>query len=236
MFFCRKKEKAVTMVELAIVSIVFSLFLVAVYSILDAGLKSWNMGQTRTDLQNSGQVVIRRMVRELTMASQRGLVMAPAYDRTGAGGEGVVHEYIAFETPIKDAAFAYQEDNFGTPLWQGYILYYVLPQGDPGVNSPQTLYRRYIPHTTERTMPTPILNITSKLIEGPCPSTEPGPDPVPLAASIDTFDVIRDGFIVQIKIIYKEVPEGEGPHYSVAGTADKGTETFELQASVEPKN
>jgi len=246
--FYKRNRKGITIVELIIVSIVFSLFLVAIYTILDAGLKSWNMGQTRTDLQNSGQVVIRRMVRELTMASQNSLM----WDRNGynralahIGGTDIVHEYIVFETPIRDSAFAYQEDNFGTPLWQGYIAYYVLPQdsdtASDGKNPPKILYRRYMPHIAQRTMPSPLplAMVEPKFIPPPCPPAEPGPDPVPIAKNVDTFDVIRDGFIVQIKIIYRKPPvEGkeDSPHYSVAGTANKGVELFELQASVEPKN
>ena len=57
-------------------------------------------------------------------------------------GTEIVHQYIGFETPIKDADFSYRDDNFGSPLWQGAIVYYVLPQNSNEGNL--TLYRRYI--------------------------------------------------------------------------------------------
>jgi len=234
---CSHKKGGFSIAELAIVIAIFSFILVAIYTILDSGLKAWNIGEKRTDLQNNGEIILRRMVHEMSIASQRSLVLDISGHERSAGD--IVHEYICFESPVKDGEFKYQKDKFGTPVWHGYIIYYVHEQDtdtDPnGINIPKKLYRRYIDHG-ERAMPVPVSNIESLLT---VPSS-PSPEHREIATNVDTFDVTRDGFIVKIKLAYRKAitdRKQEGTNYSISGTANnKGTDYFELQASVEPKN
>ena len=230
-FLC--KDNGFTIAELALVIVIFSFILIGIYTILDAGLKSWNIGQKRTDIQNNGEIILRRMVRELSIASQRSLVLDTA-GRVRPEGD-TVHEHIAFEIPVRDGEFKYQKDKFGTPLWEGYVLYYLYidPANPDDTTISKKLYRRYIDHT-ESAMPVPVRNISSYLTV----PANPSPDHKEIATNVDTFDVTRDGFIIKIRLGYKKsISTREGKNYSIAGTSNsKGTEYFELQASVEPKN
>jgi len=212
-----------TIVELSITVIVFSFFMIAIYTIFDAGMKAWNMGRKRTDLQNNGEIVLRRLIRELSSASQESLVL----DSDG--------EYISFESPMKKSDFAYDPNNGGTPLWQGTIIYY--SSSDPVNNNKKILYRRYLSYSGERSFPSPLLaiDLTYKLAETPPP--EPLPDFKPVASGLGTFFVSKNKSIINLKIIYSKEAKGSNRNiYSLSGTADKGNETFELQASVVPRN
>jgi len=225
--FCDSKKTGLTVVELAMVIFIFSFFLIGIYVVLDGGLKAWNMGQTRTDLQNTGIIVLRRMVRELSTASNSSLIVDPN------------GEYVIMETPIKDADFTYNNEKTGYPWWQGYITYYIYSP-DPG-NIPYTLYRKYELHEdggvlTPRNVPIPkrIVNPYTEFKMPPVPSV---PNHKPVASNLDNFSVARDGHILNITMKYRKKAKGEDrTGFSVAGTADKGSETFEIQASVVPKN
>ena len=219
----KSNKKAFTIVELSITVIIFSFFMVAIYTIFDAGMKAWNMGRTRTDLQNNGEIILKRLIRELSSASQESLVLDP---------DG---EYISFESPLKNGDFAYDPNNGGTPLWQGNIIYY--SSVDPVNNNKKILYRRYLSYPAERCLPSPMqdLVLTGKLAESP--PMNPLPDFRPVASGIDTFFVSKNKSIINLKIIYsKEAKGANKKNYSVSGTGDKGNEIFELQASVVPKN
>lgn len=217
--YCR--EDGFTILELTIVTIIFSLFLIGIYTILDTGLKAWNMGQTRTDLQSNGETVVRRMVRDITMSSKDSVTIDPN------------GKYIAMETPFLNGEFKYNQSETGNPYWQGYIIYYLYDDGKGN----KTLYRNYMAHS-ERECPIPISNISSCII----PPASPTADNKPLATSVETFNVEKIKSVINIRISYRKEPikkskGGNIDRFSVAGTADnKGTEIFELQASVEPKN
>lgn len=179
------------------------------------------MGQTRTDIQSNGEIIIRRMVRDITMSSKDSLTIDPN------------GEYISMETPFLNGEFKYNQDKTGNPYWQGYIIYYLHDDG----KGQKTLYRNYMAHA-ERMFPVPISDINSSII----PPASPTADNKPVATNVDLFQIERISSIINIKLLYRKEPlkkskSGSGDRFSVAGTADnKGTEIFELQASVEPKN
>jgi len=218
-----KKQKGFTILELGIVIAIFSLFLVAIYTILDAGMKGWNMGQTRTELQNSGEVVVRRMVREITMCSKESLSVDPN------------GQYIAMETPLLNGEYKYVQDKAGFTCWNGYIIYYI--HKDPNT-SYKTLYRNYIKTIPGRVTPVPltILAIQSKTV----PPLVPTAENKPVASNIANFNVsikVEGSPVVNIKLLYTKETVKKGNRYSVSGTSDsKGTEIFELQAAAEPRN
>jgi hypothetical protein len=214
------------MVELVVVIVVFSLFLVAIYSILDAGVKGWNMGQNRTEIQNSGEVIVKRMAHEISMCSKISLVVDPN------------GQYISMESSMLNGEYKYDQDNAGFPYWQAYIIYYLYkdPNGDPNTST-NKLYRNYISHPA-RVTPVPLSNLSihSCIIPPPSPTAENKP----VAINVDTFNVAvkgADNSLVNIRLLYRKEPVKKGKIYSVSGTSEaKGTEIFELQASAEVKN
>ena len=219
----KNNKKGFTVVELSLTVVIFSFFMVAVYTIFDTGMKAWNMGRARTDLQNNGEIILKRIIRELSSSSQESIVLDPN------------GEYISFESPLKNSDFAYDPNNGGTPLWQGNIIYY--SSADPVNNNKKILYRRYLSYPGERSLPSPMLDLDLKYKLAGTPPVEPLPDFKPVASGINTFFVSKNKSIINLKIIYsKEAKGANRKKYSVSGTADKGNEIFELQASVVPKN
>ncbi len=220
-----KKQKGFTILELSVVIVIFGMFLIAIYTILDAGLKGWNLGKNRTEIQNSGEVLIRRLVRDITMGSRDSMVIDP---------NGT---YICVESPMLNGEYKYNQDTAGFPYWQGHILYYLYL--DPGTGK-KTIYRNYISHP-QRISPVPLKPGISNMT----PPSIPSATHRPFASDVDNFQItLEDSFthpLVNIKIIYRKTPEKYDPNssgrYSVSGTAEgKGVEIFELQASAEPRN
>lgn len=216
------KQKGFTILELGIVIAIFSLFLIAIYTILDAGVKGWNMGQTRTELQNNGEVVIKRMTREITMCSKESLSVDPN------------GQYVAMETPVSNGEYKYVQDKAGFTYWNGYIIYYIYK--DP--NTPgKTLYRNYVAHPGRITpVPLTLLTIQSLTV----PPSSPKAENKPVASNLKDFNVaikLEGSPVVNIKILYNKEQIKKGEIYSVSGTSEsKGTEIFELQAAAEPRN
>jgi len=217
------KQKGFTILELSVVIVIFGMFLIAIYTILDAGLKGWNLGKNRTEIQNSGEVLIRRIVRDITMGSRDSMIVDP---------NGT---YICMETPMLNGEYKYNQDAAGFPYWQGYVLYYLYQDGGK-----KTIYRNYISHP-QRCSPVPLSLNSTHL----APPSVPSATHRPFATDVDKFQLtVENSFthpLVNIKIIYRKTPEKYDPNrsgrYSIAGTAEgKGVEIFELQASAEPRN
>jgi prepilin-type N-terminal cleavage/methylation domain-containing protein len=209
-------KKGFTLTEMMMVSIIFSFFLLGIYTILDSGIKLWNLGKTRTDVQNSGIIVIRRIVRELSTSTRKTLTIDP---------DG---EYIGMATPMKNGEVKCNQLNLSYPCWQGNIIYYF---------NNNKLYRHYIEYLQMSTVPLPVTDIASAIL----PPTEPQNNHKVVSDNIDKFNVTMDGFIVNIKMVYKKsgaiIENQKNSNYSVTDTtSNKGIETFELQAAVEPKN
>jgi len=220
-----KRQKGFTILELSVVIIIFGMFLIAIYTILDAGLKGWNLGKNRTEIQNSGEVLVRRLVRDITMGSRDSMVVDP---------NGT---YICMESPMLNGEYKYNQNAAGFPYWHGHVLYYLYRDPNDGK---KTIYRNYISHP-QRSSPVPLSLISTHMI----PPSVPSATHRPFASDVDKFQItLEDSFthpLVNIKIVYRKTPERYDPNssgkYSVAGNAEgKGVEIFELQASAEPRN
>ena len=216
-------DKGFTILELTVVIIIFLLFLIAVYTILDAGLDAWNIGKNRSDIQNSGEIFIRRIVKEISMACKDSLII-----------DNSTYHYIVMETPLRNGEYAYDPIFGGSPLWEGYIIYFAFNESNS-----KTIYRRYMAHN-ENSMATPINIINPADFFKPSYSPPPPADSYtqkPVLTSVDTFDLSQDNGIINIKVVSRKEPQRKGKIYSVSGTSkSKGTEIFELQTSAFPRN
>ncbi len=134
-------KNGLTLVELIIVILIFSLFMIVIYSTLDVGFKMWKLGETRTDVESKSESFIRRMAMELRTSNAYAIIFNEPDD-----ANSVYHSdtpYICFETSVYNGQVAYKEDT-GDILWQGFILYYAIEDlKDPNC---RILYRRYVPH------------------------------------------------------------------------------------------
>jgi prepilin-type N-terminal cleavage/methylation domain-containing protein len=136
-------KRGITLVELIIVILIFSLFMIVIYSTLDVGFKMWKLGETRTDVESKSESFIRRMAMEIRNSNSYAIIFNEPDDPNS-----IYHSdtpYICFETPVYNGEVKYKEDT-GDILWQGFILYYAME--DPNDHASRILYRRYLPHNS----------------------------------------------------------------------------------------
>ncbi len=210
------KEKGHTILEMAMVAAVFSLFLVFMYATFDMGLKSWQIGSIRSELQQSAEVAIKRIIKDLTCTNMSSLVIGPS------------GEYIAFESPISITTrdFVYDPNN-GLPEWQGHIIYFTLPSDKDGI----VLYRKYINRGAGKaninplSLPSPI-NTSTYLVADD--------DARVMARNLKSINFNKYGSNITVTIKYiKDIRKNASVNFSAQG---KGIEEFELISSVIPKN
>jgi len=212
--------KGFTLLELGLVIVLYSFIMLAVYTILDAGLKGWNIGHRRSDLQGNGEIVLRRMVRELSMSSLSSVIIDPNC------------QSVCFETPVLNGEYTYNQTETGIPYWNGYIIYY---------KNNDRLYRHYMDHP-QRTSPQIYIPVIDDMTSPDDNSATPKHKAV--LANVEKFNIDVKDNIVNIKFLCRKLqtkqhknPNQDISRYSVSGTSEnKGIELGEMQASVEPKN
>ena len=59
------RNSGLTLVELCIVIGMFMLFLLTFYATMDVGLKSWKIGEVRSDIQTTAETVMKRITGEI---------------------------------------------------------------------------------------------------------------------------------------------------------------------------
>ena len=229
-FICKK---GLTLLELVIVCIVFSLFLFAVFATLDIGLKSWQLGATKSDLHQKAEIVLNRISRELSYSS----ILSVEIENNG--NPSSTNEYISFETPFNNGSFECDNTNYGSPLWQGFILYYIQPLKSGWVSGKRDLFRQYVPRTDPDVGSVPSihpdlmgdLTINLKM-------TNPVSENLrTIIKDIYSIDFERIDNLVKIEAQFIRHIRTEAS-VSFAGTADEsmGNETVVMSVSVRPKN
>ena len=63
------QKKGLSLIELTITMVIFSLFLMFMYATFAVGLKTWQIGAIRSELQQSAEVAMKRIVRDLTFTT-----------------------------------------------------------------------------------------------------------------------------------------------------------------------
>ncbi len=130
------KNKGLTLLEVSIVIAIYSLFLIAFYTILDVGLKGWKIGAVRADLQSTSEIIVDRMKGDQENASSLTIEVNEP--------NGPV-PYVCIDTPLYNGDLQL-DPNTQAPLWQGHILYYTLYDPSDKDFNTSILYRRYVPH------------------------------------------------------------------------------------------
>jgi len=213
------KEKGFTLLELTVAVIVFFLFMAGLYATLDVGLKSWQIGEVKAELQQSGEVAMKRLTGELISSTVLSVRIDP--DR-----------YIAFETAVNPSDVEFKRDisNLGVPIWQAQVVYYAL--ADPKDSEKFILYRNYKLRNPAGTTPQPLSDAEINLMCIPS-----GPDVKILARNLEDVEFQRTGNIVTITFIYnKHIRSGASVSFSPGGDSETGVEHFEIKSSVEPRN
>lgn len=109
--------KGHTIIELMVVAIVFSLFLLGITTVMDAGLKSWNMVDIKSEVQQETLITVKTLSRDLRLSDRPTAII-------GGAGE----EYAVFESPVAEGGIFKYDEETGYPEWQAYILYYTFPR------------------------------------------------------------------------------------------------------------
>lgn len=238
-------KKAVSLIEIIIVISIFSLFLLGFHLVLNTGLKNWKMGEMKSDIQGSAEIVMKRMITELQLANAMGLQVDTAGHDMDLGGGKIkkVHEFICFETPVRNGILMYDSKKMGNPYWQGYIIYFVLPQDSTGAVS-KKLYRRYIPHDLPaepdpgwegKTDAVPMLmtELMNRL------NTDVTGNEIlkPVSTDLTYADFSINGCIVNLELAYsREIRKNSNVSFSTAPNPGGGIERFVIKNAVEPKN
>ncbi len=211
----RCQEKGFSIIEIAVTMVVFSLFLMFMYATFAVGLKTWQIGAIRSELQQSAEVAMKRIVRDLTFTTITSLTI---------DGDGHV---IVFETSVDPVSgeFIYN-DNSGAPVWQGYVLYYTT--GSP---NNLVLFRRYIARTDISKTP------SSFPMVFPFSSGTYCNKGATLARNLDGINFQQSGPIITVKITYEKNINSSARVAIMEGKSPKtGTERFEITSSIETKN
>ncbi len=215
-----KFKSGMTIVEMAVATIVFSLFLVGLYGAIDVGLKSWQIGQSSSEVQQSGEMVVQRIINDLTMTNIESVF---------------IQDYsISFESAFDNHQFQIDNDLIGNPLWQGHIIYFTFP--DPNSSQPvpaegRTLYRKYSSHS-QTDFPS-ILTLNTSLVT---PSGDVNIEKK-ISTGLDRIVFQRKRNIIMLNLTYKKnIRKNASVNFATGANNDSGNETFELRASVEPKN
>jgi prepilin-type N-terminal cleavage/methylation domain-containing protein len=208
-------RKGLSLVEMIIVLTIFSLFLIFMYATFDVGMKSWQLGAVRSELQQTAEVAMKRITKELAYTTITSLKI----DNSAKN--------IVFETPIdlSSGEFKY-DDNIGVSLWQGYVLYYT-SSTSKGI----LLYRKYMSRTSiGRT-------VSSFPLIFPSSTTLYSSGGNVIARNLIAINFLKDGPIITVTIKYQKNIRSNAPVVIAGGgTTKTGTENFEIKSSVEPKN
>jgi prepilin-type N-terminal cleavage/methylation domain-containing protein len=234
------KKQGLTLIELMVVVSIFMLFLLAFYAVMEVGLKSWKIGEVRSDIQSTGETVIKRLISELQNGNSIALNAFTPSDPNDPNA------YICFETPVYDGEFQ-SDPNSGDPIWQGFVIYYTVKDNSDNYFNTKILYRRYIPHnisspykTTGKTVASLLPNIESKLVTS-LTGTEvtQGQTLKRVCGRISYVKFKQVGSIVNIELSFIEnfrQSKDARVSFSQDGNFKTGTEKFILRNSVKPKN
>lgn len=226
-------ERGHTLLELVIVCIVFSLFLLGVFTVLDVGLKSWQLGETKTDLHQKAEIVINRVVKDFSYSNMMSVEIE------NSGDPSRINEYISFETPVNNGNFEFDSNNYGSPVWQGYILYYIKPLRKDWSGQERTFFRQYIPRIDPDVSSAPSIHpkilgdalINFKIINPVSDNLRT------VVKDIYEIDFNRTGNIVKVEVQFqRHIRTNASVAFSPGAGADKGTEIVIMNFTLRSDN
>jgi hypothetical protein len=226
----------VTMVELAVVIFIFSFFMIGVYTVMDAGMKSWQMGETKTDLNQKAQVVMNCITKDFRYSTW----LSTEIDNCGDPAK--LNEYICFETPVNNhtGTFDYNLSSFNSPVWQGYVIYYIYPRWkvNPSSDIKRNLYRHYKPRTTPGSAP--ITLSSANILSNIDITTPPSGDMIrTVAREIYLIDFEQSKTALTVTINFKKaILKNSTVTHNYANSVNNTeiNEIVELKVSIIPQN
>ncbi len=220
-----KKTGAHTLVEVIISIGIFSLIMAGIYSAIDIGFKTWQLGEVKTDFYSRAKVILTYITRDFRYSNW----ISTKIDNDG--NPDSLNEYIVFESPVKVDGSIDIEPKNGKPLWQKYVYYYIYPSvaKEPGALK-RTLYCRTTARNPKNSTPQPLNIIPSTYLED---SNISDTNLRVIGKEIYEIDFEQLGTGLIIKIKFKaNISEQK----SVMFDNKNVTEIIELKASVIPEN
>ena len=229
--FLRRNTAAslgITLMELVIVVAIFSLFLVGVFAAVDMGMKTWQMGEVKSDVHLKARIALNNIIRDFgssTWLSARIHGTAPDFN-----------QYLAFETPVDSSTGNFVIDtDTSQPEWQGHIIYYMYQDYSDPSGKKSDLYRRYKPRTTPSTVP---LALTEPQILASINTSVPSDEALrTIAKDIYSVSFSQKETRLVVSICFKVNIRSEASVMFNAGhDKDIGNEILEMKTSITPKN
>jgi len=232
------KISGFTLVELCIVMGIFSMFLIAFYITLEVGLKTWKIGEVRSDLQTTSHVVIKRLSNDIASTNADTVVSSHPMD---------ANSYICFETPFYNGRLQL-DPHTEKPLWQGHILYYTLDDPNDLDYGTKILYKRYVPHnkvdpykSEDRLLATFLPDVPSYIDDRELDPNDiaEGQSLRRLCDSVESMTFKELYGTVDVEIIFKEnfrKSKDARIMFSSSGDDHIGTERYIVKCTVRPAN
>ncbi|HPZ08196.1 MAG TPA: hypothetical protein PL110_08785 [Candidatus Eremiobacteraeota bacterium] len=109
--------KGHSVLELILTMLIFSLFLLAMTQIFNVGLKSWNLIEMKTALEQESTLSLNLLKRDLFLSDNMTVQV---------GGKG--KEFVIMESAVDEKGVFHYNEKTGVPVWQAFILYYTYPR------------------------------------------------------------------------------------------------------------
>lgn len=222
-------EKGHTILEMTVSVIVFSLILIALFEVLNIGLKCWQIGDISTETQQSAEIAMKRIMGELKYSNRYTCECGIINDS----------EYVAFDTALNGGRVEY-EFYSQTPIWQSHIIYYTLYDPDSFSNT-KILFRRYLPHSTSHLPKTftemPLVKPFADFLTDNTNVSGLGDETLKvISRNVKKFEVIKDSNnLITINIICSRSMGEKKMAYEQ--NFDKNIEaTINVSSSVAPRN
>ena len=215
--------------ELLISSIVLSLFLFAAYATLEIGLKSWQLGETKTDIHHKAEIVLSKVMKDF---KQTNLITVDLDEMTG------FKQHICIETPVNNATgkILINRINVGAPFWQGHVIYFLYPPlNSSNYSEKKNLYRRYVPRPDARknSLPEKLLNLPNYINTNDIAHTLLSV----VAKDIYSISFDRNNDILSVEVSFiKNIRKEASVMFSPEGPSSLGFEIISLKGSVIPDN
>jgi hypothetical protein len=234
----RVSQSGLSIVEISVVTAIFSIFLLGFYIAIETGFKGWKIGIVKADIQTTSESVKKRLIKDIENASNLAIQTYTAPTISD-------NSYICIDTPLYNGQLQ-KDPNSSNPLWQGYILYYTLDDPEGTSYNKKILYRRYIPH--EKVYPyfsnniitaTLLYNISdyiSATVLTPAEKNE-GQILTKIANRLYSVKFSEDSGVIKIELVFKDNIKQNKDYKISFNSGDKiGTETITVKHTIKPRN
>ena len=235
----KRKMTGLTLAEISVVILLFSLFMIVIYSTLDVGFKMWKIGEVKGDLQTRGEILVRRITMEIKNANIYAIVVNETTDPNSTYYSTT--PYLCFDTASHNGTLQFDKDS-GDLMWQGFIFYYALD--DPDKAGHKILYRRYVPHNKSSPfLSTDLLNpqlaepdiINTWILDRPPVSSLTKGETLTICTDVKRVDFSLKNDLVSMDFDFeKNIKNSDNSKVMVTGK--NAVYRFTISTSVKPEN